>query len=233
MSCPLLTLSPPIISPPALLLRRYGASPRLLSEKLKVPYQSAEKLIARFDEAFPGVAIWKRDAIDKADRNGYVMTKFNRCRFLPKLTRMFAAEEAAKEGRRGRKRRSLRGMRAKAERQVPNTICQGTAADFIKQAMVSIERHLAREEQREEEGGHSAPHGMRLAMQIHDELIYEVPIASARDAARLIRAKMETVQELTVPLPVHVKIGRRWGTLVDEAEWRAHAQREQRREGRR
>ena len=109
-------------------------------------------------------------------------------------------------------------MRAKAERQVVNTICQGTAADFIKQAMVSIERHLAREETREVGG--IAPHGMRLAMQIHDELVYEVPIASAHDAARLIRAKMETVQELTVPLPVHVKIGRRWGTLADEAEWR-------------
>ena len=201
----------------------YGASVRTLAENMKVPYRDAERLFNWFHASFPGVKLWQRKVVDQAKKDGFVTTLAGRQRQMPYLARLSAAAAVKnfKVGKRGSSY-SVVGLQRKEERKVVNTLCQGTAADIIKRAMVSIELALRRATTRR------VPHlkdhlkDMRLVVQIHDELVYEVPRAGVAEAVSLIREKMENVdvtKKMCVKLPVRVQIGRRWGSMCDEEEW--------------
>jgi DNA polymerase-1 len=81
-----------------------------------------------------------------------------------------------------------------------NTVIQGTAADVVKMAMIKVDEKI---------------HGSttRLLLQIHDELIYEVEEKNVEELAHILKDTMESVIELDVPLPVNLKMGKRWGSM--------------------
>lgn len=115
------------------------------------------------------------------------------------------------------------GERAHAERQAVNSVCQGSAADLIKLAMVNIHHELARGALRDGDGGGGGGGGegamahvdkaCRLVLQIHDELVYEVREELVEPAVELVRRCMEGAVRLKVPLRVKVHVGRTWGAL--------------------
>ncbi len=112
---------------------------------------------------------------------GYVETLYHRRRPMPELK--------AKD----------HNTRTAAERMAMNAPIQGTAADIIKLAMVAVDRAL-------QEGGFKA----RLILQVHDELIVETPEADAAQVRAMMRAEMESVMKLAVPLTVDVSLGKTW-----------------------
>jgi DNA polymerase I len=95
-----------------------------------------------------------------------------------------------------------KALREAAERMAVNTPIQGSAADIIKLAMIRVDREYR-------EGGM----GARLILQVHDELIVEMPAAEAEKAGRILKDAMEGVQKLAVPLTVSVSRGRNWGEI--------------------
>ena len=126
--------------------------------------------------------------VEKARDDGYVTTLLSRRRYLPEL-------------------RSKNVPRRKfAERTAMNTPIQGTAADIIKLAMVDVARGL-------ETRGLRA----RMILQVHDELVFDVPKDELREVADLVRETMESAVDLDVPLKVDVKAGRNWLELVQFA----------------
>lgn len=117
---------------------------------------------------------------------------------------------------------------AQAERQAVNTKVQGSAADIVKKAMINIEerircnfpdsaiifpemhttRKLRSSRDTQQRGGY-------LVLQLHDELLYEVNLTDLKEIAAIIRESMENVGQLTVPLPVKIRVGPAWGDLTD------------------
>jgi DNA polymerase I-like protein with 3'-5' exonuclease and polymerase domains len=94
-----------------------------------------------------------------------------------------------------------------AERQAFNTKIQGSAADILKSAMISIDEELKRDR-----GGRS---NVRLSILMHDELMYEVPKAEVNSFAAVLKRCMENAVQLSVTLPVKMKFGDSWGTMED------------------
>jgi DNA polymerase-1 len=119
--------------------------------------------------------------IERARQEGYVTTLFNRRRYLPDI------------------HHRNRFVRGEAERMAVNTPIQGTAADLIKLAMIRIHRRL--EEERLE---------ARMILQVHDELVFEVPEGELDRVRQLVCEEMEGVHELDVPLKVDTGIGQDW-----------------------
>jgi len=119
--------------------------------------------------------------VEQARREGYVSTLFNRRRYLPDILH------------------ENRVIRAEAERMAVNTPIQGTAADLIKKAMIGIHQRLAGERFR-----------AKMLIQVHDELVFEVPDGELDDVTAMIRQEMEQVYPLRVPLKVDVKAGENW-----------------------
>jgi DNA polymerase-1 len=90
-------------------------------------------------------------------------------------------------------------QRGFAERTAINTPLQGTAADLIKLAMISLDRKLAERKLK-----------TRMVLQVHDELLFEVPLAETEEVAALVRAEMEGVVQLKVPIVAHLASGPNW-----------------------
>lgn len=95
----------------------------------------------------------------------------------------------------------------KAERQAVNTTVQGSAADIAKQAMILVDRKVC-------EKFRNSRNAPKLILQLHDELLYEVPLKYEDVFARILKKCMQESVKLDVPLPVKVKSGKSWGTLV-------------------
>ena len=127
--------------------------------------------------------------MDYARRFGYVETMLKRRRPIPEIDA------------RNPVRRSL------AERMAINSVVQGSAADLIKLAMVELHRLFARAG---DEGAPAGVPGVKMLLQIHDELVFEAPEAVAADAQRTIVARMESAMTLDVPLVVDSSISRDW-----------------------
>ncbi|EOD33149.1 hypothetical protein EMIHUDRAFT_63399 [Emiliania huxleyi CCMP1516] len=172
----------------------YKAGPARLAAELAVQPEEARALIRSFDDTFPGVAAYERNLVIHARANGYVQTIGGRRRWLPAL-----------KSTKGEERR-------KAERQCINTLCQGSAADLIKRAMVAIDDRLLRM------SGGVAPRG-RLLLQVHDELVFEVEeggAAALRDA--VTKAMVHDAAMLKVPLRIVIKQGPSLGQLETESD---------------
>ncbi|MEW6519943.1 MAG: DNA polymerase I [Thermodesulfobacteriota bacterium] len=156
----------------------YGMSAFGLASQLNISRKEAQTFISRYFDLYRGVKRFMDEIIEQARRDGYVTTLFHRRRILPDL------------------QSSNKTVREFAERAALNTPIQGTAADIIKLATIQADRQL-REQALQSE----------LLLQIHDELIFEVPLAELETAAALVKKAMENVMELAVPLVVNLSWG--------------------------
>jgi DNA polymerase I len=159
----------------------YGQGPHALSKQLKVEHAVAKAFIARYFERFQGIRDFLDATIEQARQQGYVQTIFGRRRYIPELRdRNF-------------------NIRAFGERTAQNSPIQGSAADLIKIAMIHIDRRLAAERPES-----------HMMLQVHDELVFEVPTADVDAVQALVKHEMEHAAVLSVPLVVDVGVGRDW-----------------------
>jgi len=159
----------------------YGISAFGLSENLEIPREEAGAYIEAYLARFPHVQDFIKRTIEQAARDGYVTTLLGRRRPVPEL------------------KASNRQTRSLGERLAVNSVMQGTAADIIKLAMVAIHRRLRDE-------GRSA----RLVLQVHDELLLEVPEVEVSSVRELAREEMCGAYPLEPPLAVDVGVGDDW-----------------------
>jgi DNA polymerase-1 len=159
----------------------YGISAFGLSENLEIPREEAQEYIDAYLARFPMVQDFIHRTIEQAKQDGYVTTLFGRRRPVPEI------------------RASNRQTRGLGERLAVNSVMQGTAADIIKVAMVSIHRRLV------DEG-----RGSHLVLQVHDELLVEAPDAEVSTVKELVRAEMCNAYPLDPPLAVDVGAGDDW-----------------------
>ena len=159
----------------------YGISDFGLARNIKVTRKEARAYIDGYFRRYPGVRAFMHEIVEKAREQGYVSTILNRRRYLPDI---FSPNY---------------NIRSFGERTAMNTPIQGSAADIIKLAMVRVDRELKAR-------GLSA----RMILQVHDELIFEVPENEIDAIVPLIRDCMENAVELKVPLVVDIKRGLNW-----------------------
>ncbi|HUK23596.1 MAG TPA: DNA polymerase I [Terriglobales bacterium] len=165
----------------------YGLSAFGLSQNLGIEQSEARQFIDAYFEKYKGVRAWIDRTLEEARREQKVRTLFDRVRPIPDINS---------------KNVNLRGF---AERTAVNTPLQGTAADLIKIAMIRIDAALRQRELKS-----------RMTLQVHDELVFEVPEAEVSEMKTLVREQMENVHPLSVPLLVQVGIGPNWRDLDSE-----------------
>ncbi|XP_058074387.1 helicase and polymerase-containing protein TEBICHI isoform X4 [Magnolia sinica] len=179
----------------------YGMGANTLAEQLECSSDEAAEKIRSFKSSFPGVSAWLHYAVMFCRQKGYIETLMGRKRFLSKI----------KLGNNKEK--------AKAQRQAVNSICQGSAADIIKIAMINIHSIVVKgcEAQNSSTAWgtkFSVLRGRcRILLQVHDELVLEVDPSLVREAGLLLKTAMESAASLLVPLRVKLKVGRTWGSL--------------------
>jgi DNA polymerase-1 len=163
----------------------YGISAFGLATQLGIPQAEAKDYIDRYFARYQGVRTFIDRTLEQTRREGSVRTMFGRMRPIPDI-------ESRNPNQRGF-----------AERTAINTPLQGTGADLIKLAMISLDRKLAERKLK-----------TRMVLQVHDELLFEVPLAETDEVATLVRAEMEGVVKLKVPLVADVSFGPNWRDLM-------------------
>lgn len=159
----------------------YGLSPYGLSKDLKIDQKEAKKFIDNYFHRYGKVKEYLDKVVQDARENGFVSTIFGRIRHLPEL-------------------RSPNKTQAQlAERMALNTPMQGSAADLIKLAMIRIDRRIQVQKLK-----------TKMILQIHDELVFEVPEPEIEDLIKITKEEMEGVCQLKVPLKVDLGQGRHW-----------------------
>jgi DNA polymerase-1 len=161
----------------------YGMSAFGLASQLGIERSAAQQYIDRYFMRYPGVAVYMRRTRAAAHDAGFVETVFGRRLYLPDI------------------RSSNQGRRQGAERAAINAPMQGTAADLIKLAMIAVDHHLRQ-----------AGMSTRIIMQVHDELVLEVPDAERAAVAESLPRLMNGVATLAVPLLVEMGTGPNWET---------------------
>jgi len=164
----------------------YGMSPYGLSKDLGVSQSEAEKYINSYFKKYKGVKEYIKNIVVQARKQGFVTTLLNRRRYLPEINSKNAA---------------IRGF---AERTAINTPIQGTSADIIKVAMIRISDRIKAK-------GLTA----KMSLQIHDELLFEVPEKEVDELSRLAKEEMEGAVSLDVPVVVDMTVGRNWRDLKE------------------
>ena len=159
----------------------YGLSPFSLSSDLEISFEEAQGFIDSYFTRYPKAGQFIQDQIGKAKKDGFVTTILGRRRYLPEIRNKNAA---------------IRGF---AERQAVNTPIQGSAADLIKLAMIDIFRVIKEKRLT-----------IKMVLQIHDELLFEVDRKELNNHISLIKEKMETVYPLEVPIKVDLAWGNNW-----------------------
>jgi len=159
----------------------YGQGPHALSQQLKIPHAEAKAFIERYFERFKRVREYLDSMVAFAREHGYVQTIFGRRRYIPELRdRNF-------------------NIRAFGERTAANSPIQGSAADLIKIAMIRIDAALRAREM-----------NSRMLLQVHDELVFEVPGPERDELMALVKHEMEHAAQLSVPLVVDLGEGSNW-----------------------
>lgn len=159
----------------------YGLTSYGLSRDLKVGFDEAQSFIDAYFLRYPGVKEYIEKQIKLARKAGFVTTILGRRRYIPEINS------------------KNQGVRQFAERQAVNTPIQGSSSDLIKLAMVSIDKEIRNEKLKS-----------RMVLQIHDELLFDLPKAEEHALMSLARHKMENVLKLDVPIKVDVKKGHNW-----------------------
>ncbi|KZN64087.1 DNA polymerase I [Pseudoalteromonas luteoviolacea] len=160
----------------------YGMSAFGLSRQLDIPRNEAQHYMDKYFERFPGVLEYMESTREKAAEQGYVETLFGRRLYLPDI-----------KARNGARRKA-------AERAAINAPMQGTAADIIKKAMIKVHQWLVQQ----------STDDVKLLMQVHDELVFEVKADKAEAFSEHICALMSEAAELDVPLLVEADYGENW-----------------------
>ncbi|MGH2951183.1 MAG: DNA polymerase I, partial [Solirubrobacterales bacterium] len=158
----------------------YGQGPVALAAQLGISRGEARKFIEGYFERFAGVAAYLEEMKEMARERGYVETLIGRRRYIPEI------------------RSKNPGIRGYGERTATNSPIQGTAADLIKLSMIRLHRRLRAES------------GARMLLQVHDELLFEVPEEEVESVGALVREEMEGAIELEVPLRVDLGVGDTW-----------------------
>lgn len=164
----------------------YGMSVVGLAEAAGIQRNEAKKFIGEYFNDFKGIANYVKNSISKARKKGFSETLFGRKRFLPEINSI-----------------DFR-LRQAAERMAINHPVQGTSADIIKMAMVKIYQKSNIENQ-----------GLRMILQVHDELLFEAAEEKVREFAEEIKKIMENIVKFKVPLKVDIKTGDNWGELEE------------------
>jgi DNA polymerase-1 len=159
----------------------YGISAFGLAQDLGVSNAEARRYIDSYFARYPGVRAFLDRTIEDAKAKGYVTTLLGRRRFIPELASSAAA------------------VRSFGERTAVNTPIQGTAADLIKLAMIRIQERLRRQDLR-----------AAMILQVHDELVFELPDRELEPMKALVREEMEGVLTLSVPIRVDLGAGKNW-----------------------
>lgn len=167
----------------------YGMSVGRLARDAGIPQMEAENFVAQYFGRFPKVREYLERTLAQAKNQGYVGTLLGRRRYFPVLQTVGSAQEQA---------------RRRAEREAVNAPIQGSAADIIKRAMLNLHRAL-------HERGLSA----RMILQVHDELVLEVPREELPVVTPLVREMMESAYPLSVPLKVDLSVGTTWGEMEE------------------
>ncbi|MEK4356804.1 DNA polymerase I [Paenibacillus sp. FSL M7-1455] len=159
----------------------YGISDYGLSQNLNITRKEAARFIDQYFDAFSGVRRYMDEIVRDAKRDGFVKTLLERRRYLPEINA------------------SNFNLRSFAERTAMNTPIQGTAADIIKLAMVHMDAALAEQKLKS-----------RMLLQVHDELVFEVPEDELELMKKLVPETMENALKLSVPLKAEVSYGMNW-----------------------
>jgi len=152
-----------------------------LARQLGIERGEANEYVKRYFERYPGVREFMERTREQAHRDGYVETLFGR--------RLYLIEIHSRNA----------GLRAGAERAAINAPMQGTAADIIKRAMISVDAWLQ-----------SLAGDARMIMQVHDELVFEVRENAVKKVSDGVRERMMHAAELEVPLVVDIGVGDNW-----------------------
>jgi DNA polymerase-1 len=159
----------------------YDVGPFGLAARTGLSRAEAKKAIENYYETYTGVRRYMEATPAEVRESGVVRTAFGRIRPIPDINN------------------KNHNLRARAEREAINAPIQGTAADLVKMAMIRVHDRLRREKL-----------GARMMLQVHDELLLEVPEAEVERATEIVRTEMESVHPLAVPLVVDIGIGRNW-----------------------
>jgi DNA polymerase-1 len=162
----------------------YGQSAYGLAQQTDLDFDEAERFIETYFDSYPGVKAWLDKTRAAAHADGYVETLLGRRRYFPELKGT---------------RRAYAGRRAAAARQAINAPIQGTAADILKIAMIRLDQALRDRDLR-----------ARMVLQVHDEVVLEVPPEELDRVAALTRSIMEGAYALSVPLKVDMEVGPNW-----------------------
>jgi DNA polymerase-1 len=159
----------------------YGQGPMGLSRSAGISFAEAKDFIVKYFETYKGIKTYLDVTRVKARKNGYVETLFGRRRTIPDIVS------------------GVQALQAAAERMAINMPVQGTAADLIKLAMIKVADGLP-----------SISDGARLLLQVHDELLLEVPKKDVEQVASYVKQTMETIEDIGCPIIVDVKRGKNW-----------------------
>lgn len=159
----------------------YGMSPYGLSQSLKIDVNKAKDFIDAYFERYPDVKQYMESLMAEAREKGYVTTILGRRRYIPEINS------------------SDMRMRQFAERTAINAPIQGSAADVIKVAMIVINEKLAK-----------SGLGTKMTLQVHDELVFDVPKKELEESCRIVKDGMENVIKLKVPIEAHIEVGKNW-----------------------
>jgi len=162
----------------------YGISGYGLSQQLGISPEQAEEYISSYFQKYSGVKIWNMEALEQARKDMYVTTLLGRKRFFPEIL--------AKNNQ----------IRSFNERAAINTIIQGTAADIIKVAMVNIDKWIK-----------SNKLNVKMLIQVHDELLFEIPEQETKETSKIIKQEMESAVKLNIPVIAEIKQGKNWNTM--------------------
>ncbi len=162
----------------------YGMGPFRLANELGITQASAKGIIKQYFERYPGVRRYFDQTVEDARTAKRIRTLFGRIRDLPDINSSNA------------------NIRQGAERIAVNTPIQGTAADLLKQAMITLDARLSRERRRS-----------RILLTVHDELVLEVPDDELSELPAIVAAEMEGAASLKVPLKVEIGVGDNWAEI--------------------
>jgi DNA polymerase I len=160
----------------------YGMGDYGLSSRADIPIEQARAFLEEYMTRFAGVARWRDQTIEQARQDGYVRTISGRVRPTPGIADPNRAVAEA------------------TKRYAINAPVQGSAADIIKSAMLRLEERVS-----------GRGFGTGMILQVHDELVFEVPEAKLEEVREVVGTEMENAWSLTVPLVVETGAGRSWG----------------------
>ncbi|QBD81958.1 DNA polymerase I [Ktedonosporobacter rubrisoli] len=159
----------------------YGQSAFGLAQITGMSNPDAASFIKRYHETFPGIKEYVDRTLNQARLQGYVHSIYGRKRFIPDMHALSYNERQA------------------LEREAINMPIQGSNADLIKSAMLRLQHAFAEKRMK-----------TRMILQVHDELVFEVPVEELERTKRLVKAVMEGVEKLDVPIKVEMKVGKNW-----------------------